>query len=216
MSSSLWTNTNIGSSHVDEIVIINDNIDDVSEVVTEVEKVNLKIELEIDNFSELTESEVIEVIQYTMQDLGNNIEIISIVRGENTKVTVEFRYVDFDEGDYLRRYYQEQYESVEKVASELRFPNCRAINRFFGKSEGLKRGDKRIGEEKCNICFCEYQEKELIRELPECKHSCHKKCLDKWLKKKAQCPMCRHNVLENKLKKSILKIAEEHGVTISN
>ncbi len=208
MSGDLWENTTVGTSHVDEI----------HEIVYEEdnEQNKMRIELEIENFDSLSETELINVIEYTMVGLGDNIEITSIQRKEGSRVLIELRFNDFDENEYLRNYYQDQYNAVGRVAQQLKFPNCGAIDKLFGKSETLKKGDKRIDEEKCNICFCEYKEKEKIRELPECGHSSHKKCLDRWLKKKAQCPMCRHNVLENKLRTSIIKIAEQHGVYIQN
>lgn len=42
----------------------------------------------------------------------------------------------------------------------------------------------------CSICQEDYKVKEYKREL-KCKHTFHKKCIDKWLKTKLSCPFCR-------------------------
>ena len=57
---------------------------------------------------------------------------------------------------------------------------------------GYKRilnGDSLIGQI-CNICQEDYKVKEYKRELV-CKHNFHKKCIDKWIKTKLTCPLCR-------------------------
>ncbi|XP_056174429.1 putative RING-H2 finger protein ATL21A [Syzygium oleosum] len=45
----------------------------------------------------------------------------------------------------------------------------------------------------CSICLLEYKSKEVLRTLPECKHSFHVHCIDPWLKRKASCPVCRNH-----------------------
>ena len=46
--------------------------------------------------------------------------------------------------------------------------------------------------DECIICFNKFGPKDLIK-LLYCKHIFHKKCLDKWFKKKAVCPICNTN-----------------------
>uniref|UniRef100_A0A8C2K637 RING-type domain-containing protein n=1 Tax=Cyprinus carpio TaxID=7962 RepID=A0A8C2K637_CYPCA len=49
---------------------------------------------------------------------------------------------------------------------------------------------------KCsNICFSEYKAGERLRILP-CLHDYHVKCIDRWLKENATCPICRADVSE--------------------
>ncbi|XP_041367178.1 uncharacterized protein LOC121381866 [Gigantopelta aegis] len=45
----------------------------------------------------------------------------------------------------------------------------------------------------CLICMCEYKEGECQRIL-NCFHEFHAKCIDKWLKSSATCPVCRVDV----------------------
>ena len=45
----------------------------------------------------------------------------------------------------------------------------------------------------CPICIEEFVEKERIRTLP-CFHIYHVRCIDRWLKRNAKCPICKHIV----------------------
>lgn len=54
------------------------------------------------------------------------------------------------------------------------------------KSKKVNADEKEI----CSICYSEYIKGEFKREL-ECNHCFHKKCIDKWLKKFLNCPICR-------------------------
>jgi hypothetical protein len=75
------------------------------------------------------------------------------------------------------------------------FQNCSEINNLLSKSYKIKKDDP-ILSESCQICFEKYKVGELKRILPKCNHFFHKKCVDKWLKKKGNCPICRHNYAE--------------------
>lgn len=46
----------------------------------------------------------------------------------------------------------------------------------------------------CNVCIEEFEEKESIRMLP-CLHIFHRKCIDRWLKTNATCPVCRASIM---------------------
>jgi hypothetical protein len=97
-------------------------------------------------------------------------------------------------------HYQIIFEINEEVDIEEKeyFTNCKEINNILGKSEKIKENDILIkNKECCNICFEEYSIKTYKRILPDCKHCFHKKCIDKWLKSKSNCPVCRTNLLKN-------------------
>ncbi len=61
-------------------------------------------------------------------------------------------------------------------------PSCQKVN-----------GEK-IGKT-CSICHENYKDKELYRELKQCGHFFHKKCVDEWFfkSKSYSCPLCRNN-----------------------
>ncbi|KAB5569334.1 hypothetical protein DKX38_003127 [Salix brachista] len=43
----------------------------------------------------------------------------------------------------------------------------------------------------CAICLSEYNTKETLRIIPECKHCFHADCVDEWLRMNETCPVCR-------------------------
>lgn len=47
---------------------------------------------------------------------------------------------------------------------------------------------------RCTICLAEYQEREVLRIMPNCGHSFHLSCIDIWLRKQSTCPVCRLSV----------------------
>ncbi|XP_016313027.1 E3 ubiquitin-protein ligase RLIM [Sinocyclocheilus anshuiensis] len=51
------------------------------------------------------------------------------------------------------------------------------------------------GKTDCQICFSEYKAGERLRILP-CLHDYHVKCIDRWLKENATCPICRADISE--------------------
>ncbi|XP_078148479.1 RING-H2 finger protein ATL16-like [Carex rostrata] len=43
----------------------------------------------------------------------------------------------------------------------------------------------------CAVCITEFHDDEKIRVLPNCLHFFHVECIDTWLRKNANCPLCR-------------------------
>lgn len=58
------------------------------------------------------------------------------------------------------------------------------------RGDGHSSNGDEYSVDSCIICASEYSPRELIRTLP-CLHDFHCKCIDKWLKKKNVCPLCR-------------------------
>ena len=66
----------------------------------------------------------------------------------------------------------------------------------LGKYRKIKENDPLINEQ-CSICIEDFCCGDYQRTL-NCKHSFHKKCIDKWFRKdKNDCPMCRTNIISN-------------------
>ncbi|XP_019199787.1 PREDICTED: E3 ubiquitin-protein ligase ATL42-like [Ipomoea nil] len=53
-----------------------------------------------------------------------------------------------------------------------------------GSREGLE----------CSVCLSRFEDIEILRLLPKCKHAFHIHCIDQWLEKHSSCPLCRHKV----------------------
>lgn len=55
----------------------------------------------------------------------------------------------------------------------------------FSSLKGFKQGLD------CSICLSKFEDIEILRLLPKCKHAFHINCLDQWLEKHSSCPLCR-------------------------
>ncbi|XP_010255537.1 PREDICTED: RING-H2 finger protein ATL39-like [Nelumbo nucifera] len=54
-----------------------------------------------------------------------------------------------------------------------------------------------IEDAQCSICLSEYEEKEILRIMPNCSHNFHLACIDQWLQKQSTCPICRFPLKES-------------------
>lgn len=54
---------------------------------------------------------------------------------------------------------------------------------------------KRSGDDteiiECAVCLSLFEEEEISKLLPNCKHTFHLECIDKWLTSNSTCPICR-------------------------
>ncbi|KAG8475123.1 hypothetical protein CXB51_031979 [Gossypium anomalum] len=54
--------------------------------------------------------------------------------------------------------------------------------------------------ESCAVCLCEFEGKEEIRWLKNCKHVFHRKCLDRWMDHdQVTCPLCRTSFVPDEM-----------------
>ncbi|XP_059636870.1 E3 ubiquitin-protein ligase ATL42-like [Cornus florida] len=75
-----------------------------------------------------------------------------------------------------------RFSGIDKTVIEslpfLRFSSLK------GSREGLE----------CAVCLSKFQDTEILRLLPKCKHAFHINCVDPWLEKHSSCPLCRSKV----------------------
>jgi len=50
------------------------------------------------------------------------------------------------------------------------------------------------GEHECSICITPLEAGDRVRRLPGCNHTFHKACIDLWLLRSAECPLCKRSV----------------------
>ena len=99
------------------------------------------------------------------------------------------------------------YSSEEELpAGILRSRKCKRDNHVshLPSYQKIKR-DMLHDLDNCSVCYQNYQNGEYIRELPLCKHSFHKKCVDKWLRadrERMSCPLCRTSHLPEEIIKN--------------
>nr|XP_043627292.1 E3 ubiquitin-protein ligase ATL42-like [Erigeron canadensis] len=58
----------------------------------------------------------------------------------------------------------------------------------FSNLKGWKNGLE------CSVCLSTFEDVEVLRLLPKCKHAFHIDCIDQWLEKHSSCPLCRFKV----------------------
>lgn len=51
-------------------------------------------------------------------------------------------------------------------------------------------------EAECSICLNDVQEGDEVRTLPGCGHSFHRACIDLWVLRCAECPLCKREVMQ--------------------
>jgi len=124
--------------------------------------------------------DMIDSISSIFDEIKNNIDIYNTenIDENNIYFNIEFEILQNNNEDENINY----------------FKDCKSINEIIGKSQKIKNNDTII-EENCFICMEKYNINEYKRQLPLCKHYFHKKCIDKWLKRNASCPICRDKIL---------------------
>lgn len=58
----------------------------------------------------------------------------------------------------------------------------------FSSLKGMKEGLE------CAVCLSRFENTEVLRLLPKCKHAFHLSCVDVWLNNHSTCPLCRYRV----------------------
>ena len=167
----------------------NDNDDDKNNI-NNINNINInnnnnEFVFEFTNNETTNNENIIQLIDLMMNNLKNNTDIFNI-QNENSD-TIQLN-IEFE----IHNYTGEENEDYEL---EDYFKNCREINEKVSKAEKIKANDPILNED-CLICMEKYKLGELKRKIPKCNHYFHKKCIDKWLKKKGSCPVCRCNLLE--------------------
>ncbi|KAJ4907031.1 RING-H2 finger protein ATL70 [Raphanus sativus] len=51
----------------------------------------------------------------------------------------------------------------------------------------------------CHICLGDFEGNHMLRQLPDCNHFFHLKCVDTWLRQNPTCPVCRTSPLPTPL-----------------
>ncbi|KAF2283020.1 hypothetical protein GH714_043387 [Hevea brasiliensis] len=75
-----------------------------------------------------------------------------------------------------------RYSGIDKTVIES-LPFFR-FSSLKGSKDGLE----------CVVCLSKFEDIEVLRLLPKCKHAFHINCVDQWLEKHSSCPLCRCKV----------------------
>ncbi|CAA7020317.1 unnamed protein product [Microthlaspi erraticum] len=67
----------------------------------------------------------------------------------------------------------------------------------------------------CPICLGDYKGKHLLRQLPDCSHLFHLKCIDTWLRLNPTCPVCRTSPLPTPLSTPLAEVVPLASSTVA-
>ncbi|XP_023743100.1 E3 ubiquitin-protein ligase ATL42 [Lactuca sativa] len=73
-----------------------------------------------------------------------------------------------------------RFSGIDKKAIES-LPFFR-FSSLKGSKEGLE----------CVVCLSKFEDSEVLRLLPKCRHAFHMNCIDQWLESHSSCPLCRY------------------------
>lgn len=54
-----------------------------------------------------------------------------------------------------------------------------------------------LAEHECSICLHAFEAGDSVRYLPVCNHTFHRSCIDLWLLRRADCPLCKRSVRDD-------------------
>lgn len=80
------------------------------------------------------------------------------------------------------RILQRKNSGIDRSVLEL-LPSFK-FSSLKGEKDGLE----------CSVCLARFEDPEVLRLLPKCKHAFHVECLDTWLDVHSTCPLCRWKV----------------------
>ncbi|CAI9781472.1 unnamed protein product [Fraxinus pennsylvanica] len=63
--------------------------------------------------------------------------------------------------------------------------------------------------EECPICLSEFEEREIVKLIPYCRHGFHPRCIDTWLSSHVTCPVCRSTQLFKRVEEVCLDVKQE-------
>ncbi|CAG7900435.1 unnamed protein product [Brassica rapa] len=89
----------------------------------------------------------------------------------------------------LERLWQGLFNQSSRLSTGLNRTAIESLPFFrFSALKGSKQGLE------CSVCLSKFEDVEILRLLPKCKHAFHVECIDEWLEQHATCPLCRNRV----------------------
>mmetsp|Transcript_89878 Transcript_89878/g.159915 ORF Transcript_89878/g.159915 Transcript_89878/m.159915 type:complete len:447 (+) Transcript_89878:91-1431(+) len=90
----------------------------------------------------------------------------------------------------LSRGYEDRLMEVQEMLSRRQGMQSDAISRIEEQRWGDMQGQ---GQEQCMVCLSDFDAEDKVRRLP-CGHVFHSSCIDEWLRRCTDCPICKTNV----------------------
>eukprot|EP00931_Biecheleriopsis_adriatica_P122591 TRINITY_DN97599_c0_g1_i1.p1 TRINITY_DN97599_c0_g1~~TRINITY_DN97599_c0_g1_i1.p1 ORF type:complete len:443 (+),score=99.81 TRINITY_DN97599_c0_g1_i1:65-1393(+) len=87
--------------------------------------------------------------------------------------------------------YEERLMEVQEMLTRRRGMASDVIDRI--EQTRWSAQDSEAGQQQCMVCLCDFEENDEVRRLP-CRHVFHASCIDEWLRRCTDCPICKTNV----------------------
>lgn len=170
-------------------------------------------QIELTNINFNDNESIINTIHNVLENIRNNSTILnSLSNNNNYSTTILYPNIDYSEYDFEHDFDADSdnnsnHDDNTYIQFDIMiyndeivkyFKSCNHINSILGKAINIKANDSVI-DDYCMICMEKYKIRQFKRIIPKCNHFFHKKCIDKWLKKKATCPVCRCDLLEQNI-----------------
>ncbi|CAI5476946.1 unnamed protein product [Closterium sp. Yama58-4] len=84
-------------------------------------------------------------------------------------------------------------EGKEEVRVTIDEPAGGVMTQVGGSSQPPREREVADDDAECCICLGPYEDAVLLRELP-CSHHFHSACVDKWLRTRPTCPLCKYDI----------------------
>jgi E3 ubiquitin-protein ligase ATL6/9/15/31/42/55 len=103
------------------------------------------------------------------------------------------KYCGRNQNNFLGRYLHHQnFHGLIRSSSRFSGIGEEVINSMpffrFSSLKGSKEGLE------CAVCISKFEDSDVLRLLPKCKHAFHENCIDQWLKSHSSCPLCRYKI----------------------
>lgn len=146
----------------------------------------------LNNNSSIENPEMYNITHAIFQEIIDS-QLITIDANSDYTIKWNQKYLD-ENGEEHEIAYELIFLSAQ-IKDMIEKKTIRDVIKHLPKYKKIKSDDILLNNENiCSICFEDYKVNEFKRELHICKHTFHKKCIDKWFLKnsKLECPICRH------------------------
>ena len=65
---------------------------------------------------------------------------------------------------------------------------------IFCPKDEFHKVENMFKHKECTVCLCEFGKRDIVRKIRPCRHIFHRDCLETWLKKEEDCPMCKEPI----------------------
>ncbi|CAA3001558.1 E3 ubiquitin- ligase ATL41-like [Olea europaea subsp. europaea] len=85
----------------------------------------------------------------------------------------------------------------------------------FKQTNGNSSDEMGSSSMECSVCLSMLEDDEMARTLPNCKHTFHAECIDKWFGSNSTCPICRAEAEEGMAGATGARLLLRHSMVVT-